>query len=186
MVFIDSSKAFDIVCHNILLAKFYKYGVRRDLLNWCRHYLTERQQRVAVKGKASHWLTVTSGVPQGSLLGPLFFIIYINDLPGVISKDCSIALYADDSKMYRVINTQEDLSSFESDINKISDWCKMNKMTINTKKCKIMRVTRKKSPLAGEYNIEGQPLEQQQQQQHLFIYTNRKQESNTLIFETEK
>ena len=84
------------------------------------------------------------------MLGPLFFIIYINDLPGVISKDNSIALYADDSKMYRVVNIQEDLSSFQSDIDKISDWCKMNKMTIDTKKCKIMRITRKKSPLAGD------------------------------------
>ena len=76
----------------------------------------------------------------------------------MISKDSSIALYADERKMYRVINTQEDLSSFQSDIDKISVWCKMNKMTINTKKCKIMRITRKKSPLTRVYNIEGQPL----------------------------
>ena len=140
MVFIDFSKAFDLVCHDILLAQLYKYGVHGDLLidNWCRHYLIERQQRVVFKGEASDWLTVTSGVPQGFLLGPLFFIIYINDLPGVISKDSSIALYADDNKMYRVINTREDLSSFQSEIDKISDWCKMNKMTINTKKCKII------------------------------------------------
>ena len=75
-----------------------------------------------------------------------------------LSPYSSIALYADDSKMYRVISTQEDLSTFQSDIDKISDWCKMNKMRINTKKCKIMRITRKKSPLVGEYNIEGQPL----------------------------
>ena len=61
--------------------------------------------------------------------------------------------------MYRVINTQKDLSTFQSDIDKISGWCKMNEMTINTKKCKIMRTTRKKSPLTGECNIEGQPLE---------------------------
>ena len=61
-------------------------------------------------------------------------IIYINDLPGVISKDSSVALYADDSKMHRIIDTQEDLSSFQSDLDKISAWCKMNKMTINTKK----------------------------------------------------
>ena len=66
--------------------------------------------------KETDWLTVTSGVPQDSLLGPLFFIVYINDLPGVISKESSIALYADDSKMYRVISTQEDISTFQSDI----------------------------------------------------------------------
>ena len=112
-----------------------------------------------MKGEASDWLTVTSGVPQGSLLGPLFFIVYINDLPVVISKDSSTALYADDSKMYRDISTQAELSTFQSDIDKISDWCKMNKMRINTKKCKIMRITMKTSPLVGEYNIEGQPLE---------------------------
>ena len=119
VVFIDFSKAFDLVSHNILLTKLYKYGVHGGLLNWCRDYLTERQRRVVVKGEASDWLTVTSGVPQGSLLGPLFFIVYINDLPGVISKDSSIALYADDGKMYRVISTQEDLSTFQSDIDKI-------------------------------------------------------------------
>ena len=99
-----------------------------------------------MKGEASDWLTVTSGVPQGSLLGPLFFIVYINDLPRVISKDSSIALYADDSKMYRVISTQEDLSTFQSDIDKISDWCKMNKMRSNTKKCKIIRKPGKSHP----------------------------------------
>ena len=86
-------------------------------------------------------------------------MIQEDDLPGVISKDSSIALYADDSKMYRVVSTQEDLSTFQSDIDKISDCCKMNKMRINTKKCKIVRITRKKWPLVGEYNIEGQPLE---------------------------
>ena len=84
---------------NLNLTKLYKYSVHGDLLNWCRDYLTERQQRVVVKGEASDWLTVTSSVPRGSLLGPLFFIVHINDLPGVISKDSPIALYADDSKM---------------------------------------------------------------------------------------
>ena len=90
------------VCHDILLAELCKYGVDRDLLNWCRDYLTEGQQRAVVKGEASDRLTVTSGVPRGSLLGLSFFIVYINDLPGVISKDSSIALYADDSKMHRL------------------------------------------------------------------------------------
>ena len=125
-----------------------------------------------MKGEASDWLTVTSGAPQGSFLGPmLFFIVYIKDLPGVISKDSSIALYTDVSKMYRVISTQEDLYTFQSDIDKISDWCKMNKMRINTKKCKIMRITRKKSPLVGEYKIEGQPSKSVNEYKDLGLFT---------------
>ena len=167
MVFIDFAKAFDLVNHTILLTKLYKYGVRGSLLDWCRDYLTDRQQRVVVKGEVSDWLTITSGVPQGSLLGPLFFIVFINDLPGVISKDSSIALYADDSKLYRIINTPEDMSSFQGDLDKISDWCKENKMKINTKKCKIMRITRKKSPLVRDYHINGQSLESV----HIYIRT---------------
>ena len=84
-------------------------------------------------------------MPQGSLLRPLFFfIIHINDLPGAISKNSSIALYADDSKLYRIINSPDDMSSFQGDLDKISDWCKENKMKINTKKCKIIRITKKK------------------------------------------
>ena len=82
-------------------------------MEWCRDYLIDRQQRVVVKGEASDWLTITSGVPQGSLLGPLFYIIYINELLGAISKDSSITLYADDSKLYRIINSQDDMSSFQ-------------------------------------------------------------------------
>ena len=97
-------------------------------------------------------------MPQGSLLGPLFFIIYINDLPGVISGDGSFALYADDSKLYRVINSLEDITSFQGDLDKISDCCNENKMKVNVKKCKIMRITRKKSPLVRDYPINGQSL----------------------------
>ena len=89
---------------------------------------TNRRQRVVVKGEVSDWLTVISGVPQGSLLGSLFFIICINDLPGVISEDSSFASYADDSILFRVINSPEDITPFQDDLDKISHWCKENKM----------------------------------------------------------
>ena len=88
-------------------------------------------------------------------------------MPGVISKDSSIALYADDSKLYRIINSPEDMSSFQADLNKISDWFKDNKMKINTKNCKIMRITRKKSPLVRDYYINDQSLESV----HIYIRT---------------
>ena len=83
VIFIDFAKAFDLVNHSVPLNKLYKYGIRGSLLDWCRDYLTNRRQRVVVKREVSDWLTVTSCVLQGSLLGPLFFIIYINDLPGL-------------------------------------------------------------------------------------------------------
>ena len=99
VVFVEFSWRF---CHDILLAKLCKYGIGRDLVNWCRDYLTEAQRREVVEGEASDGLTVISDVLRGSLFGPLFFIVYINDLPGVISMNSSIAMYADDSKMYRL------------------------------------------------------------------------------------
>ena len=82
VVFIDLAKAFNVVSHSILFNKLYKYGILGSLLDWSRDYLTNSRRRVVVKGEVSDWLTVTSGMLQGSLLGPLFFIIYINDLTG--------------------------------------------------------------------------------------------------------
>ena len=99
VVFIDFAKAFDLVDHTILLTKLCKYGVRGSLLEWCRDYLTDRQQRVVVKGEVSDWLTITSVCRKAHCWVHYSFIIYIKDLPGVISKDSSIALYADDSKL---------------------------------------------------------------------------------------
>ena len=92
-------------------------------------------------------------------MGPLFFIIYLNDLPEVISGDSSFALYADDGKLYRVINSPEDITSFQCDLDKISDWCNENKMKVNVKKCKIMRITRKKSPLVRDSHINGESVD---------------------------
>ena len=99
------------------------YGVGGQLLEWCKDYLRNRQQRVVVCRGTSDWLTVTSGVPQGSILGPLFFIIYINDLPGVVSDGNKIVLYADDSKLYKVIHSVHDQECFQCDLNKINEWC---------------------------------------------------------------
>ena len=101
---------------------------------------------MVVRGGTSDWLTVTSGVPQGSILGPLFFIIYINDLPGVVSDGNKVVLYADDSKLYKVIHSVHDQECFRWDLNKINEWCVNNKMRINASKCKVMRIT-KRSPL---------------------------------------
>ena len=100
----DFAKAFDSVDHDILLAKLKTYGVNGNLLNWFNDYLHGRVQRVVVDGVASDWATVTSGVPQGSLLGPILFVIFINDFPNVVSDASQTALNADDSKLYKSIS----------------------------------------------------------------------------------
>ena len=98
LVYLDFAKAFDRVDHRLLVNKLKNFGISGTLLNWFEDYLSNRHQRVTVLGKTSHPLPVLSGVPQGSILGPLLFLLYVNDLPQATS---SIAMYADDTKCYR-------------------------------------------------------------------------------------
>ena len=95
-VFLDFRKAFDCVPHKRLLMKIEKLGISGNLLKWIKDFLTDRQQRVLINGISSEWSEVSSGVPQGSVLGPLLFILYVNDLPSEVSSFCK--LFADDAK----------------------------------------------------------------------------------------
>ena len=98
-VFIDLAKAFNTVDHDILLSKLEYYGVCDESLPWFKNYFTGRKQFVHIDSQSSEELAITSGVPQGSILGPLLFIVYINDLPHRI-KHCSVNMFADDTALY--------------------------------------------------------------------------------------
>ena len=98
VIYLDFSKAFDRVSHEKLLFKLQCLGIGGSLLAWFRSYLSGRRHRVVIDSRSSDFLPVTSGVPQGSILGPLLFLIFINDMPNVISKETSLPLFADDSK----------------------------------------------------------------------------------------
>ena len=105
-IFLDFSKAFDSVPHNKLLTKLSHYGIHGNLLRWMEAFLTNRKQRVVVNGAESKWSTVLSGVPQGTVLGPLMFLLYVNDLP--LGIDSTVKLFADDSVLYRKIKGPDD------------------------------------------------------------------------------
>ena len=138
VLYFDFSKAFDMVPHRRLLSKLESYKVSQQITDWVEAYLSNRKQRVLVNGTRSEWEAVSSGVPQGSVLGPVLFLIYINDLPKEV-KNC-IRLFADDTKLYRTVTTDLDCLSLQQDIDNIEEWASKWQLKFHPKKCKTMRI----------------------------------------------
>ena len=138
VVYLDFSKAFDRVPHERLIRKVEAHGIKGDILKWIRAWLQDRKQRVSINGTKSHWSNVTSGVPQGSVLGPLLFIIYINDID--IGIDSNISKFADDTKIGRVIKSDEDSAKLQEDLNKFFEWSEKWQMKFNVDKCKVLSI----------------------------------------------
>ena len=157
-VLLDFSKAFDKVDHKLLLSKINNAGIHGPLLNWMTSFLTNRLQYVVVEGSISNPSNVLSGVPQGTVLGPLFFLIYINDICDNLTPGTFIRLFADDSLLYRVIKTDEDIRILQKDLDTLQEWEKKNKMEFHADKCQVLRISNKLKPIEGTYNIHGTPL----------------------------
>ena len=120
-VFLDISKAFDKVWHDGLIYKLKHNGVNGDLLRLIESFLSDRYQRVVLNGQTSNWNKIKAGVPQGSILGPLFFLIYINDLP--FELHCSAKLFADDTSLFSVVeNVNETTANLNKDLENINKW----------------------------------------------------------------
>ena len=117
----DFSKAFDKFPHQRLLSKLEHYGVTSNLWNWIQHWLTTRTQTVVLEGMVSQTVKVNSGVPQGTVLGHLMFLLYINDIADDI-KHSSVRLFADDSLLYRVVDTKEDERKLQRDLFELDLW----------------------------------------------------------------
>jgi len=134
VIYLDFSKAFDRVPHGKLLFKLECLGFKGPLLAWFRSYLSGRRHRVVIDDEASDFLPVTSGVPQGSILGPLLFLVYINDMPDVISGDTSLLLFPDDSRCFRLILGQDDGDKLQEDLNKLIERSRIWRMEFNVRK----------------------------------------------------
>lgn len=139
-VFLDLKRAFETIDRELLIQKLYMYGIRENELQWFKSYLTNRKQITKVNGVKSDETDNEFGVPQGSILGALLFIIYINDMPNILEK-CEIVMYADDTLIYAKGDTEEQCTdNLTHDMNNINNWLKMNKLKLNESKTKIMEI----------------------------------------------
>ena len=142
VVFFDISKAFDRVWHKGLIYKLKNIGITGSLLLWIENYLLSRKQKVLLNGKESIILSINAGVPQGSILGPLFFLIFINDI--VTEVGCSIKLFADDTSIYVIIeNAHMDAFNLNENLTKIHNWSEQWLVHFNPQKTKALLISRK-------------------------------------------
>jgi hypothetical protein len=142
--FLDLQKAFDTVPHQRLLRKTDSYGIKGKILKWIQDFLSNRTQHVVVNGTSSTPQKVRSGVPQGSVLGPVLFILYVNDMPEAVQS--SLLLYADDAKMYRPIRSTADVEQMQTDIDALQVWATKWLLTFHPAKCKVMRIGSRDTP----------------------------------------
>ena len=155
VIYFDFSKAFDTVPHARLLLKLQAYGINGELLNWFKSFLTDRHQCVRVNGSLSCWERVRSGVPQGSVLGPLLFALYVNELPSLVSS--KLLMFADDIKLYCTIRSPEDCLTLQSDIDVLFEWSNHWLLSFNVVKCKVLHIGN--APYIGNYRLDGIQLE---------------------------
>ena len=138
IAYLDFQKAFDSVPHQRLLKKILSYRITGKIYSWIEAFLSHRQQRTVVNGAESDWAEVTSGIPQGSVLGPVLFTIYINGMPR--ETVCPIKLFADDAKIYHRVENTQDCQKIQEDLEKLQDWAKRWQLRFHPHKCTILQV----------------------------------------------
>ena len=170
MIILDFSKAFDRVSHQRLLKKVHHYGIRGTTYQWISSFLNSRTQQVLVEGQSSEKVPVVSGVPQGSVLGPVLFLIFINDLPEDINS--RTRLFADDCILYRQLSSKNDQQLLQEDLDRLATWEKTWGMEFHPQKCSVMRISRARTPITFQYHLKGVPLAEEQSSKYLgLIYS---------------
>ncbi|KAK3104780.1 hypothetical protein FSP39_009959 [Pinctada imbricata] len=160
IILLDFSKAFDKVPHRRLAHKLGYYGIRGtkcSTLQWIRDFLTNRTQQVLLEGHKSSTAPLLSGVPQGTVLGPLLFLLYINDLPERTTSDARS--FADDCLLYTPVKSRSDTETLQKDLDSLVKWEEEWQMAFHPEKCVVIQVTNKRMPTNGNYNIHGHLLD---------------------------
>ena len=139
-IYFDFKKAFDSVPHKRLLLKLKTFGIEGKIFDWIKSFLTNRRQRVVVEGEISSYKNVLSGIPQGSVLGPLLFILFVNDLPQLVNSE--LFMFADDIKLFREITSLTDQDILQDDINTLKMWSDEWLLKFNHNKCKSLSISR--------------------------------------------
>ena len=137
-ILLDFAKAFDKVTHHLLIHKLARYGINSNAISWISSFLNNRTQEVHVQGSQSQTSEVTSGVPQGSVLGPLLFLMFINDMPSYLKNSSTIRLFADDAIIYRQIKTPQDGQLLQEDLECLLHWEKDWGMAFHPQKCQTL------------------------------------------------
>ena len=172
IIFLDISRAFDTVSHVKLMKKLDNIGIKGNMLNWFKSFLTGRKQRVKINKEFSEWSNVTSGVPQGTIIGPVAFLIYINDITNNIK--CQCMLYADDCVLYSCVNNANDAKMLQHDLDRVIKWSRRWSMDFNVNKCKVMHMTKKNNISFNSYYMNGSKLGVTETEKYLGVQINHK------------
>ena len=167
VILLDFTKAFDKVPHNRLCYKLSLYGIRGSLLLWIKNFLTGRTQQVVVNGHISDHTEVTSGVPQDSVIAPLLFLLYINNLPDNITS--TVKIYADDVLLYRSIDSIQDSIALQQDLNTLQDWANKWLMVFNPSKYELIHITNKRNRQLSDYYIQNTLIKANSQVKYLGV-----------------
>ena len=160
------SKAFDKVSHSELLHRLGEFGFGGSILQWFRSYLTDRYRQTTILGATSRAVPVTSGVPQGSILGPLLFLLYENHL-----SNSKIGTFADDIKIFKTISSNSDASVLQNDLTNFEKNSTNSNLALNPSKCKVLRVTRKRNTIVYPYKLKHTILQSTDCERDLEILT---------------
>ena len=165
IIYLDFQKAFDTVPHKRLLSKLKAHGIAGNTLKWLADWLSDRKQRVVINGKESDWHKVNSGVPQGSVLGPVLFIIYVNDIDGGIN--CKLSKFADDTKITSKVTSTSQWQQLQADLNKLTSWAETWQMKFNIEKCKVLHIG--SNNVQARYVMNNMPLSSTEKEKDLGV-----------------